>query len=343
MVLRDRVLALRAQAWAAPLDHEGLVLLAQHARHRSFRKGDVLLEPGKRVESMFIVERGLVTVKIGGTLLTQVTPGRVAGVTALIARDPRGASAIADEDCRVLEIPGEALFAAYEENFSVVRNGIRLFSRGALQRRDRLPRSPDSDSPAPMGTYREGTMTLVDRVRQAQQTRLFSKANLDAVFDVARNAVERRLAPDEPLWSIAEPPSFWVYVEYGRLRCTNADGRSTQVGANFVLGQLDCLARAAALVRGAGRDRGDRASDRHPADAGRAGDPSRPDPGASGHPRADEPAGQRGAGLGGGGRGGGRGGGGDGDGRGALTEGGACRAASSWSGLPDRACRQPSS
>ena len=240
--LRDRVLALRAMRWTAPLDHEGLVLLGEHARHRSFRKGDVLLEPGKLVQSMFIVERGLVTVRVAGQLLTQVTPGRVAGVTSMIARDPRGASAIADEDSRVLEIPAEAVFAAYEENFSVVCNGLRLLSRGTLQRLDRLPRPLHGDDPAPMGTYREGQVTLVDRVREARQTPLFANANLDAVFDVARHMVERRIRPDERLWSIGDSSSFWVYVEYGRLRCTNAEGRSTQVGAKQALGQLDCWA-----------------------------------------------------------------------------------------------------
>ncbi len=242
--LRDRVLALRAMPWAASLDHEGLVLLGEHARHRSCRKGEVLLEPGKPVQAMFVVERGLVTVKVAGQLLTQVSAGRVAGVTSMIARDPRGASAIADEDSRVLEIPAEAVFAAYEENFSVVRNGIRLMSRGTLQRLDRLPRPLDPSAPAPMGAYREShrTLTLVDRVREARQTPLFANANLDAVFDIARNTVERRLRPGERLWSIGEPSSFWAYVEYGRLRCTNAEGRSTQIGASSVLGQLDCWA-----------------------------------------------------------------------------------------------------
>ncbi|MEM9488218.1 MAG: cyclic nucleotide-binding domain-containing protein [Myxococcota bacterium] len=240
--LRDRVLALRAMPWTAPLDHEGLVLLGEHARHRSFRKGEVLIEPGRPVQSMFIVERGRVTVKVAGQLLARVTAGRVAGVTSMLAQDPRGASVIADEDSRALEIPVDAVFAAYEENFSVVRNGIRLMSSGTLQRRDRLPRPPNSDGPVPMGAPRDGTMTLVDRVRVVRQTPLFAHANLDAIFDVARNTVERRIAPGERLWSIGDPSSFWLYVEYGRMRCTNAEGRSIQVGANDVLGQLDCWA-----------------------------------------------------------------------------------------------------
>ena len=240
--LRDRVLALRALPWTTALDEEGLVLLGEHARQRSFHEGDALLEPGKPVESIFILEHGKVTVKVAGQQLAQITPGRVAGVTSMLARDPRGASVVADESGRALEIPAEAVFAAYEENFSLLRNAIRLMSRGTLHRRDQLPRSAERDEPAPLGTYREGQLTLVERVLEARKTPLFAHANLDAVFDVARHTVERRLRPDERLWDIGEPSAFWVRVEYGRLRCMNAEGRSTKVGAKYVLGQLDCWA-----------------------------------------------------------------------------------------------------
>lgn len=240
--LRDRLLALRALPWTTALDEEGLVLLGEHARQRSFRKGDVLLEPGTIVDSFFIIERGTVTVTVGGTLLTRVTPGRVAGVSSMLARDPRGASVVADTDGRALEVPAEAVFAAYEENFPLARNAIRLMCRGILQRRDRLPRPAGDDARAPLGTYRDSESTLVDRVRDALQTPLFAQANLDSVFDVARATVEKRLDAGAVLWSIGEPSAFWVRLRYGRVRCTNSAGTSTQVGAGFGLGSLDCWA-----------------------------------------------------------------------------------------------------
>ncbi len=239
--LRDRVLALRALHWASALDDEGLVLLGEHARNRSFRKGEALLEPGRPVESIFIVEQGEVTVTVANTVLTQVTPGRVAGVTSMLARDPRGASVVADEDCRALEIPAEAVFAAYEENFSVLRNALRLMCRGTLQRRDRLPSPPDPDNP-PLGTFRDGELTLVDRVQAARQAPLFATANLDAVFDIVRSTVERRIDAGDYVWNVDDPSSFWVRVEYGRVKCSNPDGRTVRVGAGYVLGTLDCWA-----------------------------------------------------------------------------------------------------
>ncbi|MEL6338628.1 MAG: cyclic nucleotide-binding domain-containing protein [Myxococcota bacterium] len=228
--------------WAGALDDAALVLLAEHARNRRFAAGELLLVEGQPVRSMYIVIDGQVTVTVRGTRIATVTPGRPVGVVSLLARDPLGAHAIADVDSGVVEIPAEALLAAYRENFSLVRNVLRLQSRGLLDARRALPTDEGSDEGAPLGAWRRDPLTLVERVFRIRENSLFSRVNLDAVFELAKHVVERRFAPGEPIWSVDEPSGSWFQIDYGQVRCANKNGESTVVGSDYVLGSLDCWA-----------------------------------------------------------------------------------------------------
>jgi CRP-like cAMP-binding protein len=239
--LRDRVLALRSMPWSRPLDDDALSLMAEHARNRRLRRGEQLTRDGEPVEAIYIVLEGAVEVTVGGTHLARAMPGNVAGITSLFARDPRGARSVAIEDTLALEIPGDALFAAYEESFALVRNLLLLMSRGILSKRDHLPR-PSANEPIITGTDRQGEISLVERVLEMRQTPLFTHVNLDAVFELARTTAEARVARGAELWRRGDPSRFWLRHEYGRVRCENAEAAFTEVGAGYVLGPLDCWA-----------------------------------------------------------------------------------------------------
>lgn len=241
--LRERVLVLRAMPWAASLDEEGLYLLAEYARNCQFRANETLFSYEGTVTSIFIVVEGEVDVAVDGNPLTVVRPGHAVGITSLLARDPRKVDAIATKPTRALEIPAEALLAAYEENFSLVRNVLRLQCRGIMQQRGQLPVA-STDGAGPAIPRRSGFLTLAERVFELRRTPLFKDANLDAVFEIARATVESRADAGTVLWRIGDPSLFWLRVEWGSVYCRNATGRAVGIQSPYVLGPIDCLAES---------------------------------------------------------------------------------------------------
>ncbi|MEO1173753.1 MAG: cyclic nucleotide-binding domain-containing protein [Myxococcota bacterium] len=241
--LRSRFLQLRSMPFAAPLDDNALLLLSEHARYRRFKKGEALARSGRPIESMFVLVSGQVTATAHGHHLTTAGKNSAVGVTALLSRDPDGVTAIADEETEAIELPGEALFAAYREDFSLVRNVLRLQCRAILGRRNSLPTSTDDENPSP-GTWRDGELTVVERVLRIRGSDTFANANLDAVFALARRSEEVRLEPGEALWRRGDPSLFWYQIEYGLVRCENAEGQQSVIGGKYALGIMDCWAES---------------------------------------------------------------------------------------------------
>ena len=60
--IRDRILVLRSFENFAGLDNEALTLIAEHARARVFRKGDVICEEGEAPRWLQLVVEGQLTV-----------------------------------------------------------------------------------------------------------------------------------------------------------------------------------------------------------------------------------------------------------------------------------------
>ncbi|MEM6531329.1 MAG: cyclic nucleotide-binding domain-containing protein [Myxococcota bacterium] len=239
--LRDRFLTLRAMPFATYLDDDALIRISEHARNRRFRRGEYLATSGKPVESMFVVLNGRVTATAHGRHLVTAEKNNAVGVTALFTRDPDGITAIADEDTDVLELPSEALLAAYREDFSLVRNALRFQCRAILERRNRLPQLSGGEAPG-VGTWRDRELTVVERVFRIRESIVFGDANLDAVFALARRSEEVRIPAGEMLWNLGDPATFWYQIEYGLVRCENAEGEATVVGSDFVVGPMDCWA-----------------------------------------------------------------------------------------------------
>ena len=223
----------------APMRQDTLVLIAEHARIRRFAAGDVMIVEGAPIETVYLIVDGRVTATRKGKLLTQVKRGYGVGFLSLLARDEHGIQAVADVPTQTLEVPADALLNAYEESFELVRNGLAIQAGSIVQRRGDLPVNPDNPPDAPMGTYRDRELTLVQRMIQIRQTPLFARANIDAVAELARASREVRFAPDTLLWSIGDPPSFSLRLDYGRVRCANKAGRVVTVGAGYGLGVLD--------------------------------------------------------------------------------------------------------
>lgn len=240
--VRDRVLLLRSLPSFGGLDDEGLKLVAEHAKGRLFRAGETLLVEGRMPEYVYIVVNGQLTSRRLGKLLAVVTRPRGAGFLSVNARDENGVHVVADEDTQTLEIPVDALLSAFEENFSLVRNTLRISAAALVKKRGNLPASPDKLPPLSLGPYRPHPRTLVELLIELRSGGIFANTNIDALIGVARQSLEIRVEPGETFWNIGEPSSSWLRLDHGHVRCTAADGKVMDVGHHFVLGILDSLA-----------------------------------------------------------------------------------------------------
>lgn len=239
--VRDRVLQLRAMPSFDTLDEDALVLMAEDARVRVFKPGDRLLEGGKPVDSIFVVTDGCVEVTHEGSGKTEIREGEV-GLVPVLAGDARGLDAVARQLTTTLELPADAMLRNMTESFAITRNIVRRLARALLARRGHLPQAPEGSSPVDVGLWRTRPLTLVEKLLLLRATPLGQIANLDAAAEMARAMVEVQVEPNTPLWAAGDPAPYWMRIEYGRVRCTAADGQTALVGAGFVLGILDGLA-----------------------------------------------------------------------------------------------------
>jgi CRP-like cAMP-binding protein len=239
--LRDRMLLLRSTDSLRALDDDSLLLVAEHARTRRFRAGQALLTEGHAVDTVYVVIAGRVAVSRRGKPMAVVPRGRGVGFTSLLARDPTGVQAVAEVDTLAVEIPADVMFDAYEQDFAFVRNVLRLQATGLMARREGLPASPDHPPAVDVGTWRDGEPTLVERVIEMCRVPLFANASLDAAIEILRHGAEIRCPPGEVLWRTGEASTFSLRVDHGRVRCTNAAGRSVEIGASYMIGVMDCL------------------------------------------------------------------------------------------------------
>jgi CRP-like cAMP-binding protein len=240
--LRERLLLLRAMEALRPLDDSSLILLAEHARVRRFRAGDIVIAEDGPIDAVYLVTSGQITVTVSGKTIAVVGPGFGAGFAPLLARISTGVRAVADVATQTLEIAAEVLLDVYEQDFAFIRNVMRLQTRSILGVRDGLPADPEHPPAVDLGTWRDTERTLVERVLAIHTQPIFRGASLDAVIELVRSDVEVRYAAGDRIWAAGDPSMFALRVEYGRVRCTNPAGKSVDVGSGFVFGMLDCFA-----------------------------------------------------------------------------------------------------
>lgn len=239
--LRDRVLLLRSLDDFSVLDEEGLSLLVEQARDRTFAKGEVVTEEGSPPKSVYFIIDGQVSATRGKGVVVMKTGDRLGALS--VFADAPNRRAVADVETRTFEVPAAVFKLAFEENFSLVRNGLRMMSLQLLRLRGKLPADANDPPPAPLGVPFDQPKTLAERLIELRGG-VFASMNLDALVDLARSAVEVRVPAGHVFWRVGDPAGGSLQVAYGRIRCTAADGTHVDVGANFTLGVMDFLSRS---------------------------------------------------------------------------------------------------
>ncbi len=235
--LRDRVLLMRAQPMFEGLDDEGLLLLAEHGRSARYRDGDVISVEGEPARAVYLVTQGEIVVTLEGKGQNVRKAGDAYGGLPLLARQP-SSSAIARGETRTLEVPAAAFESALIENYSLLRNTLRMIGSSVLATRNSLPADPNVPRAIDEGTYQDEPRSMVERLLALRQSP-FGHLNLEALVDMARGMKEVHYPAGHLLWSAGDTSTHSLHIEAGRVRCTAPDGRSVLVGRGFTIGVLD--------------------------------------------------------------------------------------------------------
>lgn len=237
--VRDRILALRALETLRVLDNSSLSLIAEQATFRRFEPGEVILEEGRIPPRVFMILEGAVDVDRAGIRVTTVQRNFGVGFLSLLGSDEQGVTATVREPTRALEVPAAAVLGAFEEDFALARNSLRLAAVSVARMRGGMPTGEDNPEDADPGDPANRPTTMVERVIQMRQGPLFRDSNLDAVVELARRGRNAPFEKGDVLWRQGEPASSYLRIDDGLIRCTDDTGKESIVGASFILGVMD--------------------------------------------------------------------------------------------------------
>lgn len=236
--LRDRMLALRSLPAFAGMADESALHMIESSRERRFRAGDALFTAATPLESIYFVINGDVSVSHNGKQFSSSRRTGAIGVTAALSNIRTGWHGVAERDTLALELPSEIFRANLEEDFTLLRNTLRIISAMALESRGNLPAKPQPQGE--LGEYPTRDLTLVERVLELRGSPgPFANANMEATIDMCRLMETIHVEPGHLLFDLGEPSAYSLRISYGRVRCTVATGEHVDVGAGMVLGVLD--------------------------------------------------------------------------------------------------------
>ena len=235
--LRDRVLLLRSQELLEALDDDGLLLLAEHGRIVSYPDGAVICADGEPTRAVYVVVEGAIAVSREAADPDVRQPGQAYGALPLLARRP-SPLAVARGATRTLELAATAWEAALIENYSMMRNVLRVMGAGVLNLRGSLPADPKQPRVLDEGVYYTEPRSFVARLIDLRQSP-FGHMNLEALVDLARHMVEVRYPEGALIWSAGDASTHSLHIDVGRVRCTAPDGSHVAVAHGFTIGVLD--------------------------------------------------------------------------------------------------------
>jgi CRP-like cAMP-binding protein len=137
---------LRKMAVFGGLTDASLELILGHSKKIELKTGEYFFREGDASDSLYVVEAGEVAIEKrwndSAIELCRFRRGDCFGEMALIDLMPRSASARAEADCQVMEIPRRCLFELYKQNVEqyaiIMMNMGREVSRRLRVADDRL-------------------------------------------------------------------------------------------------------------------------------------------------------------------------------------------------------------
>jgi len=82
-------------------------VLADIGRPMSYSAGQTIVREGDKGATMYFVKSGVVELLVGEQLLDILEPGNVFGEMSVVDGEPRSATAVATNDCELLEVDND--------------------------------------------------------------------------------------------------------------------------------------------------------------------------------------------------------------------------------------------
>ena len=209
--LRDRMLLLRSQALFDALDDDGLLLLAEHGYTAAYADGEVICVEGEPARAVYVVVDGELVVSRGSAEPLLRGVGQAYGALPLLARQP-SMLVVARGATRTLQLPATAWEAALIENYSMMRNVLRVMGAGVLRLRDSLPADPKLPRVLDEGRYYTAPRSFVARLIDLRQSP-FGHMHLEALVDLARYMVEVRYPAGALIWSVGDASTHSLHID----------------------------------------------------------------------------------------------------------------------------------
>jgi CRP-like cAMP-binding protein len=89
-------------------------LVVDRARRTPFRKGDVLIQQGKQVRTVYILVNGTAKVESSKAVIAHIGPGQVCGEMAFLENGAASASVTAEQDGEACALDWKALSDLFE-------------------------------------------------------------------------------------------------------------------------------------------------------------------------------------------------------------------------------------
>ncbi len=220
------------------LSDDEIILAAENTRVRKFRKGQLVPVVRGTERIVYIVAEGMVSVQSG---LAESTIGsrQSVGWFELLA-DVEAPVVKVLSECVLLELSGDFLMRALEDNYLLARAIIRGNAERILELRGGLPRSEREHVDDSAKHALTGKDTLLDRLLLFDGGPL-DRGSLDAGIAVARRMKRVVYEPGEEIFSLGEPARWWVNILEGTAECSNAAG-SAEVRGEYTIGVMDAIA-----------------------------------------------------------------------------------------------------
>ena len=118
------------------IDLEPVLGLLEDCPVRELKEGTVLIHAGKPNRFLYLVLSGRLRIHVENLDLEPIAilePGEIAGELSIIDSQVTSASAVAHEDCRLLELDEKTMWSLVEDSHAVARNLLFILSRRLRQ------------------------------------------------------------------------------------------------------------------------------------------------------------------------------------------------------------------
>lgn len=96
------------------LSHNDWMLLVDHAKQVTFKKGEVFIQQGSQSKMIYVIGAGKVNVSISGMGLAQIGPGEICGEMAFLEDSRPSATATAEDEVQAFGIEWQKLIELFE-------------------------------------------------------------------------------------------------------------------------------------------------------------------------------------------------------------------------------------